>query len=246
MIHYNPLAGYPSAEELLESDETPVDNELQDLIPGMLKAILAMVWKNRQDWFFGVDMGLYYDPDLPAVVPDGFLSIGVERVFDEGLRLSYPLWEERVLPMMVMEIVSQTYRSEYKDKKQLYATIGIPYYVVYNPQRKRAAKLEVYELHDDGYTRLENIQTDIPASDRVWLDRVGLAIGRERGVYMGIEREWLYWYQADGTRIVPPEEAYARAEQQLEQSAQNLAQSEAKAAKLAAKLRELGIDPLSI
>ena len=161
-------------------------------------------------------------------------------------RLSYPLWEERVLPMMVLEIVSQTYRSEYKDKKQLYATIGIPYYVVYNPQRKRAAKLEVYELQDDSYIRLENIQTDIPASDRVWLDRVGLAIGRECGIYMGIEREWLYWYQANGTRIVPPEEAYARAEQQLEQSERNLAQSEAKAAKLAAKLRELGIDPLSI
>jgi len=26
-----------------------------------------------------VDMGIYYDPDEPAIVPDGFLSLGVER-----------------------------------------------------------------------------------------------------------------------------------------------------------------------
>lgn len=32
---------YPFADELLDSDVTPVDKELQDTIPGLLKAILA-------------------------------------------------------------------------------------------------------------------------------------------------------------------------------------------------------------
>ncbi len=35
MLEYDPLACLPSSEEL-------PDNELQDLIPGLLKAILAM------------------------------------------------------------------------------------------------------------------------------------------------------------------------------------------------------------
>jgi hypothetical protein len=40
-------------------------------------------------------MGVYYDPNKPAIVPDGFLSLGVQRFIDEGLRLSYLLWEEK-------------------------------------------------------------------------------------------------------------------------------------------------------
>ena len=44
-------------------------------------------------------MGIYYDPDSPAMVPDGFLSIGVPRIIDSDLRLSYVLWEEQKVPM---------------------------------------------------------------------------------------------------------------------------------------------------
>jgi Uma2 family endonuclease len=58
MLDYNPLDCLPSSEELPDSDETPVDNELQDLIPGLLKAILAIAWADRMDWFFGADTNL--------------------------------------------------------------------------------------------------------------------------------------------------------------------------------------------
>jgi len=60
MLEYNPFDCLPTAEELPDSDDTPVDNELQDLIPSLLKAVLALLWENRWDWFFGVDMGIYY------------------------------------------------------------------------------------------------------------------------------------------------------------------------------------------
>lgn len=102
MLHYNPLMCWPSSEELPDSDDTPVDNELQHLIPSLLQAILALVWADRMDWFFGADMVVYYDPDQPAIVPDGFLSLGVERFFDEQLRLSYAIWEERQVPILVL------------------------------------------------------------------------------------------------------------------------------------------------
>jgi len=113
MFQYNPLLCWPSAEDLPDSDDTPVDNQLQHLIPGLLELILAMVWAERRDWFFGVDMGIYYHPEIPAIVPDGFLSIGVERVLDEGLRLSYVLWEEHKVPILALEVVSQQRRGEW-------------------------------------------------------------------------------------------------------------------------------------
>ena len=95
LLHYNPRHCLPSAEDLPDSDDTPVDNELQDLMPHLLQSILALIWSQRQDWYFGVDTGIYYDPYQPAIVPDGFLSVGVHRIIDEDLRLSYVLWEEQ-------------------------------------------------------------------------------------------------------------------------------------------------------
>lgn len=72
MLKYDPLMCLPSSEELPDSDDQPVDNELQYLIPTLLKAVLAVFWADRMDWFFGVDMGVYCDPQEPALVPDGF------------------------------------------------------------------------------------------------------------------------------------------------------------------------------
>jgi Uma2 family endonuclease len=100
MLEYR-FPGYlPSAEDLLDSDETPVDedwswrfppakevrNELQELIPALLKSILLMLWAERMDWLFAIDIGIYTDPDQLPIVPDAFLSLGVERCYDEELR----------------------------------------------------------------------------------------------------------------------------------------------------------------
>lgn len=57
MVQFDSKWRLPSALELPDSDEMPVDNELQDSVPAVLKAILALIWQNRQDWFFGIDMG---------------------------------------------------------------------------------------------------------------------------------------------------------------------------------------------
>jgi Uma2 family endonuclease len=63
MLDYTSFHHLPSAEELPSSDDTPVDNELQNLIPNLLSATLAIIWAERMDWFFGVDMGIYYIPN---------------------------------------------------------------------------------------------------------------------------------------------------------------------------------------
>ena len=55
---------------------------------------------------------LYYHPDKPPIVPDRFLSLGVERIFDEELRPSYVLWDENVVPILVLKVVSQLKEKE--------------------------------------------------------------------------------------------------------------------------------------
>jgi Uma2 family endonuclease len=46
----------PTADELPCSDDTPVDKELQEIIPSLLKSILRILWHDRLDWFFGIEL----------------------------------------------------------------------------------------------------------------------------------------------------------------------------------------------
>ncbi|MGK7881048.1 MAG: Uma2 family endonuclease [Crocosphaera sp.] len=218
LLNYNPRHCLPSAEELPDSDDTPVDNELQDLIPHVLKDILALIWEERMDWYFGVDMGIYYDPENPTdvIVPDGFLSIGVPRIIDSDLRLSYVLWDELVIPTMVLEVVSHNRRGEYTQKKEDYAKMGVLYYVIYNPLRKRKPRLEVYKL--------ENGKYELLAGEPVWLSEINLGIGREIGIYQGVEREWLYWYDQEGKRYLTSQEKAKKLEEKLRELGVNLNQ----------------------
>ncbi|WP_250122102.1 Uma2 family endonuclease [Chroococcidiopsis sp. CCMEE 29] len=235
MLNYNPLQYFPSAEELPDADDTPVDNELQILVPTLLRAILSWLWAERTDWFFGVNMGVYYDPKASAIVPNGFLSLGVERRKGERGRLSYVLWEENnVVPQLVIEFVSRTYGQEYGDKLALYAHLGVLYYVVYNPQywkRDKHEPFELYRLEEGKYVRLQE--------EPVWLPEIGLGIGRGLGSFEGWNRGWLYWYDQQGSRFLSPEERMEQAEQRAQQERQMREE-------LIARLRERGIDPDSI
>lgn len=235
MFKYDPRLCRPSSEELPDSDDTPVDNELQDLIPGLLKATLAWLWRDRWDWFFGIDMGIYYDPDLPAIVPDGFLSVGVDRFIDEELRLSYVLWEEQQVPILALEVVSQKYRREYSTKKLLYAEMGVLYYAVYSSRRRKKPPLEMY--------RLENGKYELLTGEPVWMPEIGLGLGRDRGNYQGLTREWLYWFDQNGNRYPTAEERAEDEFQRAEQEAQRAEQAEQQLAELLDRLRQRGIDP---
>jgi Putative restriction endonuclease len=181
------------------------------------------------------DMGLYVDLDLPPIVPDAFLSLGVERCYDEELRPSYVLWDEQVVPSLAIEIVSPTYRNEYTTKLERYAEIGVLYYVIYSSRRRRKPKLEVHKLINGVY----QLQSENP----VWMPEVGLGIGYERGNYAGVTREWLYWYDEAGRRYPTPNERVQLEAQRAQQEAQRAAISEQRAEQLAQRLRELGVDP---
>jgi Uma2 family endonuclease len=51
----------PTSEELPCCRRyTPVDNEDQNFLPNYLLFLLELIWQQRNDWYFGVDMGIYH------------------------------------------------------------------------------------------------------------------------------------------------------------------------------------------
>jgi hypothetical protein len=49
------------------------------------------------------------------------------------------------------------------------------------------------------------------------MPEIGLGIGRERGTYQGMTREWLFWYDEDGNRYATPEEVKLEKERYLQE-----------------------------
>jgi Putative restriction endonuclease len=239
--------GLPTADELPCSDGAAVDSELQELIPGLLKAILLDIWRDRTDWLFSIDMAFHYHPDKPHIAPDGLLSLGIAQAADEDMRSSFVLWEENVLPLFALEIVSKTLGGENTTKFDIYQEIGILYYLIYAPLRKRKAKFQLYKLIDGKYVLQSNGQQPY------WMPEIGLAIGAERQVFSSSQREWLYWYDKDNIRYLTPTEradtealrakaADERAD--LARAAQQVAEQKSNA--LRQRLIDLGVDPDSI
>jgi len=263
------LPRLPTEDDLPDTDNQPVDNELQLLVPFLLQAILLLAWAERQDWFMGVNLGLYPAPRQPAIGPDAFLALGVERVRQGSkLRKSYVVWQEGVMPQWVLEVVSQKPGGEYERDRDRqngqgklfqYARLGVQYYTIYNPNHWRRDEhdpFEVYHLVNGVYVR----KTGNP----VWMPEVGLGIGTEQGTHKGYTRQWLYWYDEQGNRYPAPENVIAQAQQraqqaeqereqerqlrqqvelQLEQERQRAEQERQRAERLAERLRALNIDP---
>jgi Uma2 family endonuclease len=219
------LKNLPTSDELIGSDDTPVDNEDQNFVPNVLLFLLEYIWESRDDWYFAVDMGVYHttglNPKVP-VVPDSFLSLGVERRKGGGSRTSYAVWEEQeIVPIFVLEVVSQTPGSEYEEKLAIYTKLGVKYYVIYNPRfwhRDGHLPLEVYKLVEGVY--------QLQLGEPFWMPEISLGIGRCVLPSDRLRREVLSWFDQWGDR-------YLSAEEQERQRAE----------RLEALLRLHGIDP---
>ncbi|MFM7602652.1 MAG: Uma2 family endonuclease [Pseudanabaena sp.] len=223
----------PTSDELPDSDDTPVDNEDQNFVPNLLLFLLEYIWKNRDDWYFGVDMGIYHttgvSPRVP-IIPDGFLSLGVERRKNGGSRSSYVMWEEEFTPpILTLEVVSHSYGDEYEKKLEIYRKLGVKYYVIYNPQfwrRDGHLPFEVYKLVDDEY--------QLQIGEPLWMPEIGLGIGRAILPSDRFSREVLSWFDQKGDR-------YLTTDEQVDLERQRANEAQIQVEVLMAKLRSLGI-----
>jgi Uma2 family endonuclease len=84
----------------------------------------------------------------------------------------------RIVPKLVLEVVSQTYGSEYDKKMTDYANLKVLIYVIYNPgyhKRRKHDSLEIYRLVEGEYVR--------QLGEPVWIPEIGLGIGHSIGIY---------------------------------------------------------------
>ncbi len=212
--------------------------------------------------YLAADVNLYYDVHHLNWYkrPDWYAVVGVPRLYQgRDLRLSYVIWQERISPFLVVELLSPGTEKEDLGKNPIHTTenpptkwevyeqiLQIPYYVAYN---RYTQELHAFVLKNRRYHRI--------TEQRLWLNEINLGIGIWKGIYRGIESHWLRFYDDSGNWIATSEEQAryeaqcarderlrAKQEAQRAEDAMRRAEQEhQRAEKLAAKLRELGIHP---
>ncbi|WP_017325876.1 Uma2 family endonuclease [Synechococcus sp. PCC 7336] len=244
----NPL---PSMYDLPSEDsaEPGLPDEFHNLQPQLLSATLRLSQYAPDNRFTGTDLNLYYDIHHPLwhKRPDWFLVLGVPRLYGGAdLRLSYVIWQERVSPSVVVELLSPgTEREDLgaterqadrpPTKWEVYEQIlKVPYYVVFD---RYTDQLRAFELVGGSYRPLEI------AERRLWIPALDLGLGVWQGEYEGIERAWLRWYSSAGDWIPTDTETAAWERQRAEQAESLLEQERQEKEKLLAYLRSLGVNP---
>jgi hypothetical protein len=207
------------------------------------------------------NVGLFYAVKKPPFVPDLLVSLGVELPKDPFPKenRSYFIWEYGKAPDAVIEVVSNKDGGEDSIKLKGYAQIGIPYYIIFDPDRHLDSRiLRVYRLNGRTY--------ELQADSATHLDLLGIGVSLWTGNYEGLEETWLRWTKTDGTLLPTGAEntekaiALAKhaeqlakhaeqraelAEQRADSTEQRADSAEQQNARLLAQLRKLGIEPES-
>ena len=245
-------ASMPSATELL-SDEPEMESSLHALQLRLLVTILEWYWRDRNDFFIGDNLTVYYSRQQLKTRdfrgPDFFVVTGTTRRH----RTSWVVWEEGRFPDLIIELLSDsTAEIDRKIKREIYGhQFHTPEYFWFYPQTEEFIG---FRLIGNDY---QEIQPD--AQGRRWSEVLHL--------YLGIHQHHLRYFTADGSLVPTPDEAATdaisaaeremrraeheaqRAEheaQRAEHESQRAEHEAARADKLAARLRELGIDPNQI
>ncbi len=227
----------PDISHLVTEDDTPVDNIFSAKQQRLLVEPLYSSWHPTRPFLADANVGIFRSVSIPPVVPDMFLSLDVEVAEDWYAKehRSYFLWQFGKPPEVVIEIVSNTRGEEAGRKLREYALMGVPYYVIFDPQQLiQPETLRVYELHVSKYV----IKAD-------WrLEIVGLQLTLWEGVFETKQARWLRWLDEEGKLVLTGAERAEQERLRAEQERTRAEQERLRAERLAAQLRALGVEPV--
>jgi len=194
----------------------------------------------------------------PAIVPDVFLSLRVQLAADlsQKRHRAYLVWQMGKVPEVCIEIVSNQEGNELvlsrkaqqegktESKWEIYAKMGVPYYVVFDPLRQiqgeaemRNALLRVWHISPVGYHELTTAAGMTSVGQSIWLEGAGIGLTLWAGQFEEeVTRLWLRWCDREGQVILTGAERAEQVETQL-------AAERRRAKQLAERLRALGINP---
>lgn len=219
-------------------DDDPVDNINQPSIAAALTESLELAKYLPTNALTMTNYGICATLNRRIVVkaPDwGYVpAISVSR---EQVNRSYTPRLQGEIPVVVMEFLSDTERSEYSVKPTyppgkwfFYEQIlQVPNYVILEPG---AGSLEVYRLDE---ARRYQIQDPNP-ENRYWLAEMNLFLGVWQGTRENRAGYWLRWWNQAGELLQWGTEIVEQERQRTEQERQ-------RAERLAAQLRAAGIEP---
>jgi hypothetical protein len=246
-------------------DETPVDNLQSEKQQRLLVEPLYSSAPISAPFLAAANVGLFYILKGDPVVPDMMLSLRVQCAddFSQRKNRAYFVWEFGKVPEVCIEIVSNSEgdeitlsrKSQQKGKaiakKDLYAQIQIPYYVVFDPLRQiqkenemNGGLLRVWWNVAGQYTELTPAPGISEVGQMVWLERVGLGLTLWAGQFEeALTRVWLRWCDREGN-VIPTGAERATTEQQRAEIERQRAEIERqRAERLAERLREMGVNP---
>ena len=233
-------------EKIITEDDEPVDNLLTLRHMELWNACMAD-WDPGRQFIAASNNGLFRDPYVPPIVPDFYLSMDVGPPVDLELRpkdksnRSYFVWIYGKPPDLVLELVSDKRGEELGRRKSECATMGVPYYVIYDPAHYiQSDALVCYEFIDGQYQQMTNARFPL----------LKLQLVEWEGVFHGHHNVWLRFADLDG-ELLPLGAERAELERQRANEQTKRANEQSKRADeqtqraevLAAKLRELGVDP---
>jgi Uma2 family endonuclease len=173
------------------------------------------LWQNRQDFFAGGNLSIYYSirqlksEDVKG--PDFFVVLNTER----KERKSWTVWEEEgKYPNFILEILSEfTAKNDRGLKKQLYQDVFRTLnYFWFDP----------YTLEFAGFKLNYRIYEPIIPNEQGWL------WSDELQLYLGIVGEQLRFFTSEGQLVPTPEEAEAEERRRVEIERQRANAAEAK------------------
>ncbi len=218
----------PDISHIVTEDDTPVDNVFSEKQQRLLTGSLYASWHPESPFVAMANVGLFFSPHQPPIVPDVMVSLDVhlpDEVWEKRHR-SYFTWEYGKAPEIVIEVVSNREGREEK-KLDICARVGIVYYVIFDPDRQLGERtLRVFELQGRGFIELLH-----PS----WLTHLGLGLTLWEGTFEDLHAVWLRWCDQEGKLLLSP---FERADQEK----QRADQEKERADRLAARLRELGLE----
>ncbi len=213
-------------DTLITEDDTPVDNIPSEKQQRLLTEPLYSSWQgpgDQRSFLAAANIGVFSQTELPAIVPDVFLSLDVEVARDWWLKKhrSYYIWDVGKPPDLVIEIVSNTIGNENGEKRKKYAWMRVPFYVIYDPRLEVMAEvLTVYELRDLQYERRESLLFAC----------LNLGLTLWEGEFEGKVDTWLRWTDGQGQLIPTGKERAEQEQQRAEEERQRAEQADHRAA----------------
>lgn len=209
--------------DLPEEDGEALESNWHRLQINLLDDIVRHYWRDRQDFFAGGNMFVYYSlqqvRNRDYKGPDFFVVKGVDGSYS---RNKWVAWEENGrLPNVIVELMSpSTLDEDLGSKKSLYAaTFRTPEYFCYDPATQQ---LLGWRLSETKYGRIKPDQRGW-----LWSKELDAYIGVYEGAYHNEQGFWLRLFNKAGN-LIPnaAENEYSRAETERQRAENEYSRAE--------------------